>query len=475
MVTRSDLLQSFRMHGRIVIVGASLAGLCAAEVLRKEGFAGHLTIIGDEPYEPYDRPPLSKQVLTGWVPPAHTTLPHMYPLNDVDWRLGVAATELDLTNRQVHLANGQQVDFDRLLITTGTRARPWPKAEEAALDGVCLLRTNENAQRLRQHLSEKPRRVLVIGAGFTGSEVASVCAEQGLAVTVTERSESPLISALGSKIGAIAAQMQREHGIDLHCNTTVTALEEDKQGHLRRAHLSDGSILDVDVAIVALGSIRNTEWLRSSGLAAGQLGVTCDAGCRAFDINGIVTDDIFVAGDVSRFPHPLYQYQLIVLEHWGNAVEQAKVAAFNMVNSSAKRRPYLAVPSFWSVQFGSNIKSVGLPPFADEVVIMQGSLEQRQFIAAYGHQGRTVAAVSFNQGKWLPYYEKQIAAAAAFPPSPPSYDVPASLQPVPAGFSKAAIPTATPTIALTGYVPGELRATYLDASPMESKSALAHK
>ena len=130
--------------------------------------------------------------------------------------------------------------------------------------------------------------------------------------------------------------------------------------------------LDADVAVVALGAIRNTEWLRDSGLAAGAFGVACDAGCRVIDINFIVTDDVFVAGDVARFPHPLFHYQFLALEHWGNAVEQASVAAHNMICAPADRRPHLAVPAFWSSQFGVNIKSVGVPSAADEVVITQG-------------------------------------------------------------------------------------------------------
>nr|WP_246035721.1 FAD/NAD(P)-binding oxidoreductase [Dictyobacter kobayashii] len=336
----------------------------------------------------------------------------------------MAATGLDLRKRQVQLADGQQIDYHRLLIATGVRARRWPNKAEADLDGVFVVRTRDDAQQLQKRLDSKPRHVLIIGAGFTGSEIASVCRDRGLPVTVTERSASPLIGALGGTIGAIAAEVQRQNGVDLRCNTTVTSLEGDANKRLRRAHLSDGSTLDVDIAVVALGSIRNTEWLRGSGLAAGQLGVSCDAGCRAFDLNGIVTDDIFVAGDVARFPHPLYEYQLIALEHWGNALSQAEVAAHNMVNNEADRRPHISVPAFWSMQFGLNIKSVGLPPFATEVVVMQGSVEQRRFVAAYGHKGRTVAAVSFDQGRWLPYYEKQIAAAAPFPPAPPAYDSP---------------------------------------------------
>jgi NADPH-dependent 2,4-dienoyl-CoA reductase/sulfur reductase-like enzyme len=164
---------------RVVIVGASLAGLSAAEALRNEGYTGHLTLIGDEQYEPYDRPPLSKTVLTGWLPVEHTTLPHLRDIQ-AEWILGVAAIGLDRQNHQVHLADGRLVDFDRLLIATGTRARPWVNQEEAGLDGMFTVRTRDDSSRLRARLASGPKRVLVIGGGFTGSEVASVCCELGL-------------------------------------------------------------------------------------------------------------------------------------------------------------------------------------------------------------------------------------------------------------------------------------------------------
>jgi len=224
---------AFRHTGRIVIVGASLAGLRAAATLRREGFTGSLTLIGDEPYEPYDRPPPSKQVLDGWVPAQRTALPEPAEL-DAQWRLGVAATGLDLARKQVRLADGEEVGFDRLLIATGVRPRPWPNPAEAALDGVFVLDTRDDAAGLQQRLAAGPRRVLVIGAGFIGSEVASACRELGLPVTVVERGPAPLAGALGRVVGAIAAGMQRDHGVDLRCDVTVTALKGDAEGRLRR-------------------------------------------------------------------------------------------------------------------------------------------------------------------------------------------------------------------------------------------------
>src|SRR5258707_9760320 len=448
---------AFQDSGRIVIVGASLAGLSAAQTLRAEGFRGPLTLIGDEPYLPYDRPPLSKAVLTGWVPAEHTTLPRRETLADVEWRLGVAAVGLDLLAKQVRLADGHTVAFDRLLIATGTRARPWPKQAEAELEGVFTLRGRDDAQLLQQRLAAQPRRVLVIGGGFTGSEIASACCELGLPVTVTERGAAPLVGALGGALAERVALLQRQHGVDLRCQVTVTSLEGDAQGRLRRAHLSDGSSIDTEVAVVALGAMRNTEWLRDSGLAADARGVTCDAGCRAFAINAIVTDDIFVAGDVARFPHPLYDYQFLSLEHWGNAVEQATVAAHNMVCAPAARRPHVAVPAFWSSQFGVNIKSVGVPSAADSVVITQGELAETRFVAAYGKAGQLVAAVTFDHTLWVEFYQRLIEQAAPFPPTMHGVEQPTLNSPVPAAFPDPRVPTHEATVILTGYDPNERR------------------
>jgi NADPH-dependent 2,4-dienoyl-CoA reductase/sulfur reductase-like enzyme len=456
--SRAEVLQTFKREGRIVIVGASLAGLRAAEALRDEGFAGSLTIIGDEKGEPYDRPPLSKQVLTGWVPAAGTTLPRRRDV-DAQWLLGVPASGLDLADNLVRLADGREVPFDRVLISTGVRARPWPVEAEAALDGVFVVRTREDAEGLQRVLAAGPTRVLIIGAGFTGSEIASICRERDIPVTVAELGPAPLVGALGAMIGEIAADMQRAHGVDLRCGVKVTQLEGDEQGRLRRAHFSDGSTVDADVAVVALGGIRNTEWLRDCGLAIGPWGVACDSGCRAFDLNGLVTDDIFVAGDVARCPHPIYEYRFISLEHWANAVEQAKIAAHNMVSLQSDRWPHLSIPLFWSIQFGVNIKSVGVPTYADEVVVTQGSVSDHRFVAAYGYNGRVTAAVSFNNAKWLDHYRKLIETAAPFPPPNPTPDQPSDAKPVPVDFPGPLLLSQGATVVVTGHDPGERRVT----------------
>ncbi len=443
---------SFVTNGHAVIVGASLAGLTAAEALRLGGFTGRLTLIGDESERPYDRPPLSKAVLAGTLPVDHTDLPRFVEL-DAEWRLGVAAAGLDLDSQEVLLADGQRVAFDRVLIATGTRARPWPNRDEAALAGVIALRTREDARRLREHLAVGPRRVLVIGGGFIGCEIASICREIDLPVTLVERSGLPLDNALGGAIGTVAAEMQRERGVDLRCEVSVLKMEGDAQGHVRRAHLSDGTMLDVDVVVPALGALRNTEWLHGSGLAADGRGVACDASCRAFDENGIVLDDVFVAGDVARWPLPLYGDQLIAVEHWDNAVRQAETAAFNMLAPPADRRPHRALPAFWSTQFGVNIKSLGIASAADSLAITQGSLESRKFVAVYGRRGVTVAAIAFNGGRWLPAYEAMIEAAAPFPPEWHGVDAPPEITAVPAGFPERTQATHTPSAQRTGPMP----------------------
>lgn len=329
-----------------------------------------------------------------------------------------------------------------------------------------MLRTRDDSARLSRKLTGRPSRVLVIGAGFTGCEVASACRELGLEVTVAERGPGPLVGALGGVIGEVAERLQRRYGVDLRCGISVTALEGDYGGRLRRAHLSDGSAIDVEVAVVSLGAIRNTEWLAGSGVAAGPRGVACDAGCRVFDVNGIVTDDLYAAGDVARSPHPLFGYQFLSLEHWGNAVEQAEIAAHNLICSGLERRPHLWLPMFWSSQFGINIKSVGVPTLGDQLVVSQGTLAEERFVAVYGYRGRVIAAASFNRAKQLGFYQEQIAAGAPFPPEYRMVDRRTeTLQPVDPAFPDPHLPTHGATVTLTGHSPSERRVGFVPSRP----------
>ena len=416
----------------IVIVGASLAGLRAGEALRDEGYAGRLTLVGDEPHAPYDRPPLSKQVLSGWIRPSETFLPRLRPVA-ADWRIGVAATRLDRLSRRVELADGSTLTYDRLIIATGTRARPWFVAKEAALQGVHLLRTLDHAARLMADLARGPGRVLVIGAGFTGSEVASACRTRGIDVTVVELGPTPLAAALGPLVGAHAAELQRRAGVDLLCGVAVAGLLDDGHGRVRGVRTSEGREIEAEVVVVCLGAIRNTEWLDGSGLDASPAGIACDDCCRVLLDDGASCDDSFVCGDVSLFHNPLAGERRISLEHWGNAVHQAQVVAANLMRPNSASVS-TALPAFWSMQFGSNFKSVGLPSHADQVMVVQGAIESGRFVAAYGRAGRMVGAIAVNQAQWLPFYEQQILDGAAFPPDWRVVDEPVNITPSPAGF-----------------------------------------
>ncbi|MEU8684183.1 FAD-dependent oxidoreductase [Streptomyces sp. NPDC048611] len=419
--------------GRVVVVGASLAGLRAAEALRDEGFTGELTLIGDEPHEPYDRPPLSKAVLSGRLSADHIVLPRVRDV-EARWLLGTPAAGLDVPGRRVELADGRRLEYDRLLIATGTRARRWPVEAGGGLEGVHVLRTREDAERLRGVLAAGPSRVLIVGAGFTGGEVASSCRELGIPVTVTQRSAAPLAGALGGVVGRAAADWYHEAGADLRLNTTVQGLEGDARGRLRRAVLSDGTVMGVEVAVIATGAVANTEWLAGSGLAADHRGVVSDGHCRAVTADGRPVDEVFVAGDVARWPHPLYPGQLLRLDHWDNALAQARTAAYNLTHDPAERRDHQPLPAFWSQQFGRYLKSVGVPAVADQVVVTQGSLDQRRFVAAYGLKGRLVGVVAVDSPRVLDGYAALIEARAPFPPEIGATDGPDRLDPVDAAF-----------------------------------------
>lgn len=414
----------------IVVVGASLAGLRGAEALRLNGYDGPLTIVGDEPYPPYDRPPLSKHVLSGELSPDATQLPNLVPLQ-AHWRLGRPATVLDRRAGTLTLAGGTVLGFDRLLIATGAKARPWPDPAGARLSGVYTLRGRDDAASLRAALMRGPRRVVIVGAGLIGCEVASCCRDLGLPVTLVDPNPAPLARSLGTVVGGVLSRCLRDAGVDYRPGTQVAALEGPEA--VRRVCLADGTAIGTDLVIVALGAVRATGWLAESGLRADAGGVTCDGFCRVLSADGSAVPEIYAAGDVARWPNPLYGGRPVSVEHWGNAVEQGRHAARNMLADPHAQRPYAHLPAFWSSQFGINIKAVGLTEGADALAVVQGSLAARRFLAVYGRSGRSIAAVSFDEARWLPAYAERIAAGAPFPPIRRATDQPAIVR-LPPGF-----------------------------------------
>lgn len=284
----------------------------------------------------------------------------------------------------------------------------------------------------------------MVGGGFTGSEVASSSRDLGLPVTVTQRGTAPLAGALGEAVGAAIGARQRAYGVDLRVRTTVRHLEAGASGRLCRAWLSDGTALDVRVAVLATGSVPNTGWLRGSGLR----GVFCDAACRALDAAGRVVPGVYVAGDVARWRHPRFDAGPVSFEHWGNAIDQGETVAHNITSEEVRQNE--ALPAFWSDQFGLNIKSVGMPAIADQVVLTQGSFERGPFVAVYGRAAITVGAVAVNSPRVLDGYAALITERAAFPPTVNAADGPAHL--VAAGL-RTSHPAADHVVATTGIDP----------------------
>ncbi|MFI9829083.1 NAD(P)/FAD-dependent oxidoreductase [Streptomyces sp. NPDC051913] len=358
---------------RIVVVGASAAGLAAAETLRREGHGGPLTLVGDEPLAPYDRPPLSKQILSGqWRP---DRLPLRTPADltalDLDLRLGVAATGLQLAERTVRLADGTALPYDGLILATGVRPRRLPG------EGAHVLRTLDDALTLRDSLG-RGRRLVVVGAGFLGAEAAATARRLGAEVTLLEPAPVPLAHAVGAEVGRMLARVHRDEGVDLRCGAAVTEVTED--GVL----LASGEVVEADEVLVAIGSVPNTAWLDGSGLAVGD-GVVCDA-------YGEAARNVYAAGDVARWYNPLFAASMRI-EHRTNAAEMGMTVARNLLAPEA-RRPFAPVPYFWSDQYDMKVQAYGFLRGHDEVAVVEGALAERRFVAVYRTGERVSGALA---------------------------------------------------------------------------------
>jgi NADPH-dependent 2,4-dienoyl-CoA reductase/sulfur reductase-like enzyme len=386
----------------IAVVGASLAGLRAVETLREEGFTGRISLIGDEPHEPYDRPPLSKQILTGQVPTANLALSKdgLSSL-DLDLHLGRRAVGLDLRQRTVELDRGSEVGFDALLIATGARARRVRGVED--LDGVHVLRTLDDALAVRAAFGSKPK-VVVLGAGFIGLEVAASARALGLEVTVIEATPQPLSHAIGPTMGGACVALHRDHGTRFELGKPVDAIEG--HGSVERVRLADGTAIDADLVVMGIGASPATDWLEGSGLTLGN-GVVCDATCATS------APGIYAAGDVAEWHNPVFDRPMRV-EHWTNATQQGMAAARAMLAGPGRAAPFSSVPYFWSDQFSARIQFAGVARDATEVRITGGSVEERRFVAIYRHGARVVAALGFDSPRMLMKYRALIMRGASW-------------------------------------------------------------
>lgn len=386
----------------VTVVGASLAGLRAAETLRRDGFDGPIILIGDEPHEPYDRPPLSKQVLAGdWEPDRIALTPSDKLADlDLDLRLGAAAAGFDLASRTLRLTGGETggetLEVDALLIATGARCRTLGEPRE----GVHVLRSLDDCLALRADFDAAPDRVVVVGAGFIGAEVAATARTRGLDVTVVEALPAPLIRVLGPEMGEVCAAVHRDHGVDLRTGVGVEGF--DGAGRVERVRLTDGSAVDASVVVVGIGVVPNTEWLEGSGFALDD-GVVCDA-------TGLAAPGVAAAGDVARWPNRRFG-EVMRVEHWDNAAAQGAHSARALLGAA---EPYEPVPWFWSDQYDRKIQLAGHVRPDDEVRVVAGSVAERRFAALYGRGGRLMGALGFNRPRHVMRYRAMIEQGAAF-------------------------------------------------------------
>jgi len=385
----------------IAVVGASLAGLRAVETLRREGFGGRLTLVGGEPHLPYDRPPLSKELLAGsWQHEEIVLRKVPYDELDVELRLGVLAAALDVGERTLTLADGTGLAWDGLVIATGATPRALPGVP--TLEGLFTLRTIDDCLALRERLDAGPR-VCVIGAGFMGAEVAATCRGRGLDVTVLEALPQPMVRGVGARLGEVLADLHRDHGVDLRCGVTVETIEGD--GRVEQVQLAGGATVACDVVLVAIGVTPCAGWLEGSGLTLDD-GIVCDETLLA-------APGVVAAGDVCRWPNPLFDGESMRIEHWTNAAEQGVAAAQRLLRSG-DAPAFAPVPFVWSDQYDVKIQSAGRFSGDGHMEVVHGTLGERRFVALFERTGRLSGVLAFSQPRRLMQYRRMIAERATF-------------------------------------------------------------
>ncbi|MFC0031948.1 NAD(P)/FAD-dependent oxidoreductase [Micromonospora chaiyaphumensis] len=384
--------------GTFVIVGAGLAGARAAQTLREEGFDGGIVVIGDEPDRPYERPPLSKGLLTGRAEPDSVFVHDAgwYAEHDVDLRTDTRAVAVDRSARRVRLADGMDSHYDKLLLATGATPRDLA-APGVGLAGVLRLRTLADSRRIAAALVEGARLVIV-GAGWIGLEVAAAARQRGATVDVVETAALPLRRVLGDEIARVFANLHRDHGVTFHFDAEVREIRG--TGRVSSVLLADGTDLPADSVVVAVGVRPNTELATDAGLTVDN-GIVVDASLRTAD------PDIHAAGDVANAYHPLLRRHLRV-EHWANALNGGPAAARAMLGQPVS---YDNLPYFYTDQYDLGMEYVGhAPPGAFDRVVVRGDVAKREFIAFWTAGGRVLAGMNVNVWDVVPSIRRLVTS-----------------------------------------------------------------
>ena len=394
--------------GSVIVVGAALSGLRAVETLRVEGFEGKISLVGEEPHLPYDRPPLSKQVLAGTWPPEKAVLADRHRASEllIHEVLGRRAIRLDVERRGIELEDGEVLTADAVVLACGALPRSLPGTEGLSQrDGMFTLRTLDDSLALRAAVTAtEGTRVVVIGAGFIGAEVASTCAAMGCRVTVLEVLDLPLRNVLGPMLGGHCASLYSAHGVDLRTGVSVLGVRKGREGEGEGAvasplmvELSGGETVSADVVVVGVGVTPSTDWLADSGLSI-QNGVVCDD--KLFAADGVVA-----AGDVANW---LWRHdgeeEQIRIEHWEVAAQAGMASARALLAGRASAQPFTPVPYFWSDQFDIRFQVIGTPRGEDDVEIVDGSLSEGKFVALFGRAGRLRAVMAIGRPRQLMGY-----------------------------------------------------------------------
>ncbi|WP_063002589.1 NAD(P)/FAD-dependent oxidoreductase [Nocardia mikamii] len=377
-----------------VIVGAGLAGLRAAQRLRETGTSELITIVGDEKHRPYNRPPLSKQLLAGTM--TATECEFDTATDEFEWILGNAATGLDVEKRRLRMADGE-IGYDKLIIATGRGARALPGLPE--MEGFYVLRGLDDAIALHT-AAQHARRVVIIGGGFIGCEVASSLRVNGVdSVTIVERAGT-LMPLLGPDIGRFAENLHRDHGVHIECNTSVTEFRGGSR--VERVVLDNGQVLDTDLVLLSLGSVPNTDWLAESGLELDQGSVVCDEFCHASG-----HPDIVAVGDVATWTHRGLGKR-VRIEHWSNAADMGSAAADNLFAAAEGKSPYSPIPTFWTDQYDVHFKAAGFVAMAETFVPVDTAAEGKWNWDGMAKTG-LVAGVTANDNKGFLKYRRTLA------------------------------------------------------------------